>query len=81
MHPVRHRYRDALGVPNPLGVAVIVQAMVFGNSSYRSGSGYAFSRDPVSGRAGIHGEWVSDAEGEDVLDTHKVTLSLTQVSE
>lgn len=81
------RYRSALDVSQsgpgsrtrPLGVAVIVQAMVFGNSSYRSGSGFAFSRDPVSGKPGIHGEWVSDAEGEEVLDVHKATLTLHQL--
>jgi pyruvate,orthophosphate dikinase len=60
-------YRTNLGIPDSLGTAVTVQAMVFGNRDARSGSGVAFTRNPNTGEAGLFGEYMSGRQGEDIV--------------
>ena len=60
-------YRRLNGIPAELGTAVTVQRMVFGNMGERSGSGVAFTRDPTTGAAGPDGDFLLDAQGEDVV--------------
>jgi len=60
-------YRRKYGIPAEWGTAVNVQAMVFGNTGRRSGTGVAFTRDPASGENVFYGEYLIDAQGEDVV--------------
>ncbi len=60
-------YRKIENIADDLGTAVNVQAMVFGNMGDDSGSGVAFTRDPVSGEKEIWGEYLMNAQGEDVV--------------
>jgi len=61
------RYRQHHGIPDTLGTAVTVQAMVFGNVDDRSGTGVLFSRNPLSGEPTPYGEYLPRAQGEDVV--------------
>ena len=60
-------YRRAHDIPDDLGTAVNVVQMVFGNKGDRSGTGVAFTRDPSTGEAGLYGEFLANAQGEDVV--------------
>jgi pyruvate,orthophosphate dikinase len=60
-------YRRAHEIPDDLGTAVNVVQMVFGNKGDRSGTGVAFTRDPSTGEPGVFGEYLLDAQGEDVV--------------
>ena len=60
-------YREMNGIPETLGTAVNVQAMVFGNFGDDSGSGVAFTRDPSTGEKRFFGEFLFNAAGEDVV--------------
>ncbi len=60
-------YRGAHEIPDDLGTAVNVVQMVFGNKGDRSGTGVAFTRDPSTGASGLYGEFLADAQGEDVV--------------
>ncbi|CAN5463709.1 pyruvate, phosphate dikinase [soil metagenome] len=60
-------YRRKYGIPSAWGTAVNVQAMVFGNTGKKSGTGVAFTRDPASGENVFYGEYLIDAQGEDVV--------------
>jgi pyruvate,orthophosphate dikinase len=60
-------YREAHGIPDWIGTAVNVQAMVFGNLDDNSGTGVAFSTNPSTGEDGMFGEWLSQAQGEDIV--------------
>ncbi len=60
-------YRRKYNIPQEWGTAVNVQAMVFGNTGDRSGSGVAFTRDPASGEKVFYGEFLMNAQGEDVV--------------
>jgi pyruvate,orthophosphate dikinase len=60
-------YRRANRIPDDLGTAVNVVEMVFGNKGPQSGTGVAFTRDPSTGEQGIYGEFLADAQGEDVV--------------
>ncbi|MEX1254875.1 MAG: putative PEP-binding protein [Dehalococcoidia bacterium] len=60
-------YRRIENIPDDLGTAVNVQTMVFGNMGDDSGSGVAFTRDPVSGEGPLWGEYLTNAQGEDVV--------------
>jgi pyruvate,orthophosphate dikinase len=61
------RYRQHHSIPEDLGTAVTVQAMVFGNLDERSGTGVLFSRNPSTGASVPHGEYMPCAQGEDVV--------------
>ena len=60
-------YRQKYGIPAAWGTAVNVQAMVFGNTGKTSGTGVAFTRDPATGENVFYGEYLIDAQGEDVV--------------
>ncbi len=60
-------YRNAHGIPHTLGTAVNVQAMVFGNMGPDCATGVAFTRNPSTGEKGIFGEYLTNAQGEDVV--------------
>src|SRR5581483_11650866 len=60
-------YRQAHGISDSLGTAVNVVQMVFGNKGYRSGTGVAFTRDPSTGEKRVVGEFLVNAQGEDVV--------------
>jgi pyruvate,orthophosphate dikinase len=60
-------YRRIEGIPDDWGTAVNVQAMVFGNMGDSSATGVAFTRDPATGEDKFYGEWLVNAQGEDVV--------------
>ena len=60
-------YRRIEGIPDEWGTAVNVQAMVFGNMGDTSATGVAFTRNPATGDAKFYGEWLANAQGEDVV--------------
>ncbi len=60
-------YREHEGIAHSLGTAVNVQAMVFGNRDDRSGTGVGFTRDPATGAKGEYGDFLVNAQGEDVV--------------
>ncbi|MBP5919696.1 pyruvate, phosphate dikinase [Streptomyces scabiei] len=72
-------YRRREHIPEDLGTAVTVQRMVFGNLGADSGSGVAFTRDPATGRPGLYGDYLSDAQGEDVVAGIRNTVPLTDL--
>jgi len=67
LNPRAIRYRELHAIEGLRGTAVNVQAMVFGNLGERSGTGVAFTRDPASGRNVLYGEYLMNAQGEDVV--------------
>jgi len=60
-------YRHIEKIPDKWGTAVSVQAMVFGNTGENSATGVAFTRNPATGENKFYGEWLSNAQGEDVV--------------
>ncbi len=72
-------YRRREHIPDDLGTAVNVQTMVFGNLGPDSGSGVAFTRDPATGRAGLYGDYLPHAQGEDVVAGVRNTVPLTEL--
>ena len=73
------KYRDLNDIPDDLGTGAIVQTMVFGNLNDCSGSGVAFSRNPATGEKGIYGEYLPNAEGEDVVSGIRNPLQLAEL--
>ncbi|HLU71268.1 MAG TPA: pyruvate, phosphate dikinase [Nonomuraea sp.] len=69
-------YRRQERIPADLGTAVNVCSMVFGNCGSDSGTGVAFTRDPGSGRQGIYGDYLQNAQGEDVVAGIRNTVPL-----
>jgi pyruvate, orthophosphate dikinase len=65
--PRAQAYRRYNKIPDDLGTAVNVVQMVFGNKGEESGTGVAFTRNPSTGKAGLYGEFLADAQGEDVV--------------
>jgi len=74
-------YRVRERIPHDLGTAVNVQAMVFGNRDDRSGTGVGFTRDPATGAAGAYGDFLVNAQGEDVVAGIRNTLALAELEE
>ncbi|MEU9573568.1 pyruvate, phosphate dikinase [Streptomyces massasporeus] len=72
-------YRRREHIPDDLGTAVNVQTMVFGNLGPDSGSGVAFTRDPATGRPGLYGDYLSNAQGEDVVAGIRNTVPLDEL--
>jgi pyruvate, orthophosphate dikinase len=72
-------YRKQYGIPDDLGTAVNVVAMVFGNLGDDSGTGVAFTRDPATGEKGVYGDYLPNAQGEDVVAGIRNTLPLTEL--
>jgi pyruvate, orthophosphate dikinase len=69
-------YRRQERIPADLGTAVNVVAMVFGNLGMDSGTGVAFTRDPGSGQQGVYGDYLQNAQGEDVVAGIRNTVPL-----
>ena len=69
-------YRRRERIPQDLGTAVNVCAMVFGNLGETSGTGVCFTRDPATGKQGVYGDYLPNAQGEDVVAGIRNTLSL-----
>jgi len=65
-HRARY-YRKSQGLDDAIGTAVTVQQMVFGNMGPDSSTGVVFTRNPNTGEPGLYGEWLPDAQGEDVV--------------
>jgi pyruvate,orthophosphate dikinase len=74
-------YRRAERIPDDLGTAVNVCAMVFGNLGDDSGTGVAFTRDPATGAPGVYGDYLANAQGEDVVAGIRNTLPLQHLAE
>ncbi|MGI8697270.1 MAG: pyruvate, phosphate dikinase [Mycobacteriales bacterium] len=72
-------YRRQERIPADLGTAVNIVAMVFGNTGMDSGTGVAFTRDPASGEQGVYGDYLQNAQGEDVVAGVRNTRSLTEL--
>ncbi|MFC4463537.1 pyruvate, phosphate dikinase [Streptomyces xiangluensis] len=72
-------YRRREHIPDDLGTAVNVQTMVFGNLGPDSGSGVAFTRDPATGARGVYGDYLSNAQGEDVVAGIRNTVPLDEL--
>jgi pyruvate,orthophosphate dikinase len=72
-------YRRQERIPADLGTAVNVVAMVFGNIGMDSGTGVAFTRDPGSGAQGVYGDYLQNAQGEDVVAGIRNTLPLQEL--
>jgi pyruvate,orthophosphate dikinase len=66
-NPRAQVYRRAHDIPDDIGTAVNIVQMVFGNKGDRSGTGVAFTRDPSTGETGLYGEFLANAQGEDVV--------------
>src|SRR5690606_20454755 len=72
-------YRRREGIPDDLGTAVNVQTMVFGNRDDRSGTGVGFTRSPATGEQGAYGDFLVNAQGEDVVAGIRTTLPLAEM--
>jgi pyruvate,orthophosphate dikinase len=72
-------YRVRERIPHDLGTAVNVQSMVFGNRDDNSGTGVGFTRDPATGAAGAYGDFLVNAQGEDVVAGIRNTLKLEEM--
>ena len=74
-------YRKLNGIPGDLGTAVNVQSMVFGNMGDTSGTGVAFTRNPSTGENKIFGEFLVNAQGEDVVAGVRTPLDIDKMAE
>ncbi|WP_298211777.1 pyruvate, phosphate dikinase [Ferrimicrobium sp.] len=72
-------YREREGIDHRLGTAVNVQAMVFGNRDDNSGTGVGFTRDPATGEQGVYGDFLVNAQGEDVVAGVRITEPLAEL--
>ncbi|KUF20203.1 MULTISPECIES: pyruvate, phosphate dikinase [Streptomyces] len=72
-------YRRQERIPHDLGTAVNVCSMVFGNLGADSGTGVAFTRDPASGQQGVYGDYLQNAQGEDVVAGIRNTVPLADL--
>ncbi|OGO25020.1 MAG: pyruvate, phosphate dikinase, partial [Chloroflexi bacterium RBG_16_52_11] len=78
-------YRNAAGIKHDLGTAVSIVTMVFGNMGWNSGTGVAFTRDPATGERKLYGDYLLNAQGEDVVagirNTEKIENLANDLSE
>ncbi|SHE92651.1 pyruvate, phosphate dikinase [Alkalibacter saccharofermentans] len=74
-------YRNLYDIPHNLGTAVNVQSMVFGNMGEDSGTGVAFTRNPATGEKKLYGEFLMDAQGEDVVAGIRTPKSIDELKE
>ncbi len=74
-------YREHEGIPHDWGTGVNVQTMVFGNLGDKSGTGVAFTRDPATGDEHLYGEYLENAQGEDVVAGIRTPLKISQLQE
>lgn len=73
-------YRRRERIPDDLGTAVNIGTMVFGNMGNDSGTGVCFTRNPATGESGIYGDYLQNAQGEDVVSGIRNTLSLEELN-
>ena len=74
-------YRRLNGIPDDLGTAVTVQAMVFGNADQQSGTGVGFTRNPSTGEREIFGEFLANAQGEDIVAGTRTPVAISALAE
>jgi len=74
-------YRNASGIPHDLGTAVNIQSMVFGNMGETSGTGVVMSRNASTGEPGLHGDFLVNAQGEDVVAGTRKTLDISVMAD
>jgi pyruvate,orthophosphate dikinase len=72
-------YRQLENIPDALGTAVNVQSMVFGNKGDTSGTGVAFTRDPATGERALYGEYLMNAQGEDVVAGVRTPMDIAEL--
>ncbi|HVM57049.1 MAG TPA: pyruvate, phosphate dikinase, partial [Gaiellaceae bacterium] len=80
-NPRAQVYRRTYGIPDDLGTAVNVVQMVFGNKGERSATGVCFTRDPSTGEKGVYGEYLVNAQGEDVVAGIRTPQPVEQMRE
>ena len=73
-------YRRHHDIPDDLGTAVNIQAMVFGNRGWDSGTGVAFSRNPATGERSLYGEYLANAQGEDIVSGARTPKSIEELA-
>lgn len=74
-------YRNAAGIAHDLGTAVNIVTMVFGNMGWTSGTGVAFTRDPATGENKMYGDYLLNAQGEDVVAGIRNTQKIEKLAE
>jgi pyruvate,orthophosphate dikinase len=74
-------YRRRERIPHDLGTAVNICTMVFGNLGQDSGTGVCFTRDPSTGQSGAYGDYLVNAQGEDVVAGHRTPVSLERMAD
>ncbi len=74
-------YRNAAGISHDLGTAVNICTMVFGNMGWNSGTGVAFTRNPSTGERKLYGDYLLNAQGEDVVAGIRNTKAIQELSE
>ncbi|MCS7224717.1 MAG: pyruvate, phosphate dikinase [Armatimonadetes bacterium] len=74
-------YRRINNIPHDLGTGVNVQAMVFGNRGWDSGTGVGFTRDPASGKPGLYADYLPNAQGEDVVAGVRTPMDIAWLAE
>lgn len=79
--PKAKSYRKIENISSTLGTAVNVQRMVFGNMNDQSGTGVAFTRDPNTGENVLYGDFLVNAQGEDVVDGSHITQPLASMGD
>ena len=80
-NPRANVYRRMNDIPGDWGTAVNIQTMVFGNMGNTSGTGVAFTRNPATGARGIYGEYLIDAQGEDVVAGVRTPQPISKLEE
>ena len=80
-NPRANVYRRMNDIPGDWGTAVNIQTMVFGNMGKTSGTGVAFTRNPATGAKGIYGEYLIDAQGEDVVAGVRTPQPISKLEE
>ena len=80
-NPRANVYRRMNDIPGDWGTAVNIQTMVFGNMGNTSGTGVAFTRNPATGAKGIYGEYLIDAQGEDVVAGVRTPQPISKLEE
>jgi pyruvate,orthophosphate dikinase len=81
MNPRAIEYRRIYDIPDHIGTAVNVQMMVFGNTGDRSGTGVGFTRNPATGKKEFYGEFLINAQGEDVVAGIRTPQHITELEQ
>ncbi|KAJ1412682.1 phosphoenolpyruvate synthase/pyruvate phosphate dikinase [Ochromonadaceae sp. CCMP2298] len=81
LNPAAVKYRDIHCIQEELGTAVVVQSMVYGNWNARSGTGVMSTRNPQTGAKEMYGEFLQNAEGQDVIAGDRVPMKLSELQQ